>query len=345
MKSVSRLLVSALTLTAVALLTACATGEESAGDKAYDMAKRVSGDQRKTQLKTAYMNYRKAVMAKPDGVSTKLRNRFLEMALVRAKMMLEEGSYKMDGIPLLMEDIENQLKDDALPENRQNYGAFLAQMGDSAAARTRYIDALAYYDRAIEKANDPTPFKDKRTGVIKNVAGENYELGMMNWEIGQREKNDVEATVKAEYYAKVALYFDSTHAKALKLLSDCYKANINTYSAYLMVMDGEYSDTIVFRKINKYDILLAPEATKGSTHKIRMHSNTYNPLRMRSEHFMLVDTNGKRYPANAGSKMDPDILDQEREGIYLVTFPNTGKATIKKVIYENGPHYTEKNFF
>ncbi|MCL2218758.1 MAG: hypothetical protein FWC23_02440 [Chitinispirillia bacterium] len=344
MKLVPRLLVTALTLTAVALLTACATGEEAAGDKAYDMSKKATGDARRTQLKTAYMNYRKAVMADTTKVSTKLRNRFLEMALVRAKMMLEEGSYTMDGIPLLMEDIENQLKPDAQPELRQQYSAFLVQMGDSAAARTRFIDALAYYDRAIDRAADAAPFREKRTGVIKSVADENYELGMMNWEMGNKDK-DESMLVKAEYYARVALYFDSTHAKALKLLGDCHKANINTYSAYVTVMHGEYSDTLVFRRINKYDILLSVYASRGNTYQIRMHSNTYNPLRMKSEHFMLVDTDGKRYPANAGAKMDPDILDQEREALYTVVFPSTGRATIKKLIYENGPHYSEKNFF
>jgi len=345
MKSALRLLLTAITVATLALLAgACVSGDEAAGDKAYEMSKKATGDARRTQLKTAYIHYRKAVMADTNKVSTKLRNRFLEMALVRAKMMLDEGSYTMDGIPLLMDDINGQLKDDANHELRQQYAAFLVQMGDSASARNRFIDALAYYDKAIEKAADASPFKAKRAGVIKSVADENYEMGMMEWEMGTKDK-DESRLIKAEYYAKVALYFDSTHAKALKLLSDCYKANVNTYSAFVTVMDGEYSDTLVFRRVNKYDILLAIFATKGNTYQIRMHSNTYNPLRMRSEHFILVDTDGKEYPAASGAKMDPDILDQEREALYTVNFPATGRAALKKLIYRNGPHYSEKNFF
>jgi hypothetical protein len=162
--------------------------------------------------------------------------------------------------------------------------------------------------------------------------------------MGNNDK-DESLLIKAEYYAKVALYIDSTHQKALKLLSDTYKANINTYSAYLTVMDGEYSDTVVFKRVNKYDILLSIYASRGNMYQVRMYSNTYNPLRMKSEHFMLVDTNGNKYPAASGAKMDPDILDQERESTFTVVFPNTGRATIKKLIYENGPHYSEKNFF
>jgi tetratricopeptide (TPR) repeat protein len=339
-------LVTAVAVVTIAFLVgACASGDEAAGHRAYEASKKATGDARRTQLKTAYIHYDRAVRANPNAISTKLRNRFLEMALVRAKMMLDEGSYTMDGIPLLMDCIDNHLADDVQHDLRQQYAAFLVQMGDSAQARNRFIDALAYYDKAIEKAADASPFKAKRAGVIKNVADENFEMGMMEWEAGQREK-DESRLVKAEYYAKVALYFDSTHQRALKLLSDCYKANINTYSAYVTVMDGEYSDTLVFRRINKYDILLAIFATRGNTYQIRMHSNTFNPLRMRSEHFMLVDTNGRRYPANSGAKMDPDILDQEREALYTVVFPAIPRGvTIKKLIYENGPHYTEKNFF
>jgi len=328
------------------LLISCASSEESAGDKAYDMANKTQGDTRRTQLKTAYMNYRKAVMANPDKVSTKLRNRFLEMCLDRIKMVLEEGSATMDAIPLLMDDIEGQLKDDAQPELRQRYAAFLVQMGDSSKVKDRYIDALKYYDRAIEKAADAAPFREKRASVIKGVADENYEKGMDELGMFKKDKEDVAAAIRAEYFAKVALYFDSTHAKALELLSECYKANVQTYSAFTTVVD-DYTDTLMYRKINKYDLLLAIPAmqTKGGiTLVIHMHHNTYNPLRMRSEHFALVDVDGKKYPAAEGQKMEVDVLDKDREAKYTLRFPAPA-GKIKKLVYENGPHYTEKNFF
>jgi tetratricopeptide (TPR) repeat protein len=341
MKYILRLLTGAAVL---ALIISCASGVESAGDKAYDMANRTSGDTRRTQLKTAYMNYRKAVMADTNKVSTKLRNRFLEMCIVRAKMVLDEGSAAMGAIPLLMDDIEGQLKPDAQPELRQQYAAFLVQLGDTSAGKDRYIDALKYYDRAIEKAADAGPFREKRNSIIRKVAEENYQTGMMEFEMGQKDKDESQL-IRAEYFAKVALYFDSTYAPALKLLSDVYKANVNTYSAFLTVVD-DYTDTLMFRRINKYDILLAIYSMqgKGGVMEVRMHSNTYNPLRMRSEHFALVDVNGKKYPAASGDKMDPDILDQEREALYKLRFP-TPAAAVKKLVYENGPHYSEKNFF
>ncbi len=344
MKCMLRLLVG---VGAAALLFSCATGEESAGDKAYDMAKKTSGDVRRTQLKTAYINYRKAVMAAPNKVSTKLRNRFLEMCITRANMVLNEGSATMDAIPLLMEDIEGQLKDDASADLRQQYAAFLVQLGDSSADKQRFIDALKYYDRAIEKAADATPFKDKRTSVIKGVSQNNYEIGKMKYDEGIKDKETGESSlIEAEYYAKVALYFDSTNADAQKLLSDCYKANLHSLSAFLSVIT-DYTDTVMFRKINKYDILLSVTAIKGGTVLFRMHNNSFNPLRMRSENFSLIDKNGVKYQALPGTKVEPSLLDQERmieDG--KLNFP-TPKAEIKKFVYENpdGPHYSEKNFY
>jgi len=344
MKCMLRLLVG---VGAAALLFSCATGEEAAGDKAYETAKKASGDVRRTQLKTAYINYRKAVTANPNKVSTKLRNRFLEMCITRAKMVLDEGSATMDAIPLLMEDIEGQLKDDASPDLRQQYAAFLVQLGDSSKANLKFVNALKYYDRAIEKAADPTPFREKRAGVIKGVVKENYDRGRALYEEGIKDKETGEATlIEAEYYAKVALYFDSTDTDAQKLLSDCYKANIHSLSAFLSVIT-DYTDTVMFRKINKYDILLSVTAIKGGTVIFRMHNNSFNPLRMRSENFALIDKNGVKYQAQAGGKIEPVLLDQERmieEG--RLNFP-TPKAEIKKMIYENpdGPHYSEKNFY
>jgi len=344
MKCMLRLLVG---VGAAALLFSCATGDESAGDKAYDMAKKTTGDVRRTQLKTAYMNYRKAVNADPNKVSTKLRNRFLEMCITRANMVLNEGGVRMDAIPLLMADIEGQLKDDADPALRQNYAAFLVQLGDSSAENKRFIDALKYYDRAVEKAADATPFKDKRAGVIKGVVKENTKKGRELYEDGIKDKETGEATlIEAEYYAKVALYFDSTDTDAQKLLSDCYKANLHSLSAFLSVIT-QYDDTVMFRKINKYDILLSITAIKGGTVLFRMHNNSFNPLRMRSENFYLVDKNGAKYQATPGAKIDPVLLDQERmieEG--KLNFP-VPKAEVKKFVYENpdGPHYSEKNFY
>jgi hypothetical protein len=103
---------------------------------------------------------------------------------------------------------------------------------------------------------------------------------------------------------------------------------------------------VVFRKVNKWDILLAiPTISKGGSWAltVNMYNYSFNPLRMKSENFFLVDKNGKRYQAN-NSKLDPEILDQEHEAKFNLTFPNPG-GEVAKLVYENGPHLSEKCFF
>ena len=345
MKSVLKMLAGVGACALVVL--SCASSEEGAGDKAYDMAKRASGDARRTQLKTAYINYDKAVKKNPDKVSNKLRERYLDMCITRAQMVLDEGSATMDAIPLLQKDIDAYLNNDVPSDLRNRYAAFLVQLGDTSAGKMKYIDALVYYDKAVEKAADPAQFKAKRDGIIRNVAEENYELGMMEFEMGKTDKEEATTKyVRAEYFAKVALYFDSTFQKAQKLLADCYKLNRETYSAYLTVVD-DYTDTLVFRKVNKLDILIAIPDYKvmggSAVAIIHMYNYSFNHLRMKSEDFSLVDTDGKEYKAAAG-KMEPEILEYEKEAKYTLRFP-VPSAPVKKLTYKNGLHYTEKYFF
>ncbi len=341
MRVIGRLLVG---LSVLMMLVSCASNEETAGDRAYTLSKKTQGDQRRTQLKTAYINYSRAMKANPNKISKKLRDRFLEMCLVRAKMVLDEGNAQMDAIPLLMDDVEGALTPEVAPELRQQYAAFLVQLSDTSAAKMKFDDALKYIDRAIEKASDPAPFKAKRAEVVKKVAEENLDMAKFEYEEGKKSK-ETDQLVRAEYYANVALYFDSTNADALKLRSDIRKVNVGTYSAFVSVIET-YEDTIVFKKVNKYDILLAVPAigAKGGASLVHIYNYSFNPLRLRASDFALVDTDGKKYKAISG-KMEPEMLDQERETKLKITFP-TVSGTIQKLVYENsdGPHYSEKNF-
>jgi hypothetical protein len=351
MKSLLTLALTLVTLSLLAVTSCGPGGDEAMGDKAYDMAQRAKGGARREQHKTAYVHYRRAILADPDKASTRLRNRFIDMSLVRAHMILEEGGATMGAIPLLQEDIERFLNDEVDRDLRQRYSAFLVQMGDSSAAKERFIDALTFYDHAISLAADPSPFKTKRATIVGGVANENYEVGRSFLESGRPQRGregDVNDVIRAEYYAKVALHFDSTHERARRLLSEAYQANLANYAAFLTVIE-DYTDTVMFRKINKFDILLAiPDLRRtGNTARaiIHMHSATFNPLRMRSEHFSLVDANGNVHTAARGQRMDPDILAFEREAQYTLNFTIPANARIRKLVYENGPHRTEKYFF
>jgi hypothetical protein len=76
---------------------------------------------------------------------------------------------------------------------------------------------------------------------------------------------------------------------------------------------------------------------------VSIYNYSYNPLRLKSEQFSILDENGKEYTARP-SRIDPEILDQEHEANKLkLSFPAPSGA-ISKLMYKNAEHYTEKCF-
>jgi hypothetical protein len=318
---------------------------EQRGNASYKRAQKLEGFQKRQELKMAYTMYQRAIAAHPDKIGLQLKSRFIEMSLVRAKMVLDEGNASSDAIPLFREDIERYLTGDVPANLKQEYALFLVQMADSFALKEHYQQSLLYTDRAISYASDPAPLKKRKQELIGKVAKENLDVAQAEYENGKQNKEDAEASIRAEYYTLVALLFDSTNSDAAKLLSTLRKDNVGTYSAFLRVIQN-IPDSNIFRKVNKYDILLAvPSVSKGGSVNldVNMYNYSFNPLRMKSENFFIVDKAGKRYQAKP-AKFDPEILDQEHEGKYKLSFPRP-EDELAKVIYESGPHYTEKCFF
>ncbi len=335
-------------LSVLAMMISCSTKSsfEKQGDAAYKASQKLQGDQKRRQLKTAYMMYDKAIKANPDKISPTLRSRYVEMTLVRAGMVINEGAAHMEAIPLLLDDVEKHIVSADIPANlKQQYALLLVQLADSNSASEKYDDAIKTIERAAKFASDPTPISAKKQEVIKKVAQENYELADGEYSIAKSNK-DAEAFVKAEFYALTALYFDSTHAEAKKLLSIVRKENLGTYSAYLKVIDP-IPDSTVFRKVNKYDILMAMPTMqrRGGTIAtiIDIYNYSYNPLRLKSGNFSLVDVNGKKYKA-LQARITPELLDQEHEAKLKLSFP-APKADIAKLVYEEDEHLSEKFFF
>ncbi len=326
----------------LAFIVSCSS-YESRGDSAYSRAQKLQGYQKSLQQKTAYVMYQKAVEARPDKIGARLRARFLDMSLVRVKMVLDEGNIQSDAIPLLMSDIERHITPATSPEFKNGYAKFLVQMADSLASKNRLEEALSSIDKAISYVTDPSPLMQRKKDLISGVVNENFDLAESEYANGKANK-DNEALVRAEYYTHVTLLFDPTHAEALKLLSELRKENIGSYSGYLKVIET-IPDTTIFRKVNKYDILLAiPVITRGAsiTMSVNIYNYSYDPLRLKTGNFFIVDSEGKRYQAKEG-KLDPEILEQEHEAKFKLVFPKPS-GEIVKLLYENGPHVTEKFF-
>jgi hypothetical protein len=342
MRSTGRIIIG---LTIAAFIVSCGMGSyESRGNSAYNKARSLKDYEKRMTQKTAYTWYQKALQTHPDKVSSTLRSRFIEMSLVRAKMVLDEGSAQSDPIKFLMADIEKYLTPDVAPNLRQEYALFLIQLSDSFSVRQNFQLALNTIDKAISYASDPSSLLQQKQNLIGKVAKENRELATVEFE-NAKQNNDTSARVRAEYYCNLSLLLEPDNKDAKTLLGVLHKANLATFSQYPHVIENP-PDTVLYRKVNKYDILLAVSGVSGGGTGITfsMRNYSYNPLRLKSENFFIEDENGKRYKA-AEKKIEPEILDQEREASDIrLTFPNPA-GKLAKLIYENGPHYTEKCFY
>jgi hypothetical protein len=332
-----------LCLSAVMLLSySCSyiSSDVSKGNKAYNQAKKAEGINKRLLEKRAYIFFQKHYNATSDKSKLNLdfRRKFIEMSLVRANMVLLEGTYDMDAIKLFIRDIDSCLTKEIPSEVRQEYAKFLLLMADSSIARNKLDEALEWIAKAQSVVDDPSPMEAKRKEVIADFTKQYFELASQSYAEGIDNKNE-ESLVKAEYYIQLAMVYDPKYPGAEDLLSKIRKANVNTYSGYARVIEGKLDP-----RVNKYDIYLA--VVSGTTNMtLSMFNYSYNPLRLKAEDFYLVDVNGEKYRALPSSKIDPEILDTQHETKNLkLVFPKP-KAEIKKVVYENGEHYTEKNFF
>jgi hypothetical protein len=314
---------------------------ESQADTAYNQSKKSSGYEKKMLEKRAYIFYQKALKAQPDKnkISNKFKQRFLEITLNRCNMVLSEGSYDMDAIHLFMEDIDSLLTKDAPAELKQRYTDFLSTMADSSIARYQVDQALTWITKATGIAENPAMLMEKRKNIISTFTKQYFDQASAAF-IEGKENKDPEMAVKAEYYVQLVMVYDSTFPGAAQLLSEIRKANVNTYSGYAKVVEGKLD-----KRVNKFDILLAITKNAKNVMDVCMFNNSYNPQRLKPETFYLIDDHGQKYPALKSSKIDPEILDTQHEtkGLKLV-FPVV-KGQIKKLVYENGEHFTEKCFF
>jgi len=314
--------------------------DETKGEKAYSQAKKADGLAKRTLEKKAYIYYQRVYQSEHDKsrLNLRFRQHFLETTINRAEMVLTEGSLDMDALNLFISDIDTLMTKELGPDLHQQYGTFLVTMADSSISRNKLDDALAWLTKAKGIVPNPAPIQEKEKSLIGDFAKQFFEMSSQAFVEGKDAK-DAEALVKAEYFVKLVLVYDSAYPGAKELLSNLYKSNIGTVSGYAQVIDGKPDP-----RVNKFDIFLAIISGTNNLN-VSMFNNSYNPQRMKADNFYVIDANGQKYVALPSSKIDPEILDTQREtkNIKLV-FPKI-KAPIRKLVYENGEHYTEKYFF
>jgi hypothetical protein len=331
-------------LTVLTIFMSCSTSYESKGDISFNASKKSTGDNQRRLQKEAYLYYNKALKAHPDKISNRLRNHFLEATTTRAQMMLSEGSAHMDALPLFIEEIDAMLTADVDPSIRSAYVNFLMQLADSAILNEKIYKGLGFIDHALEVATDKAEVQKKKNEIVDNLAKQNLDIAQSEFVAGTEDKN-TEALLRAEYRVKLAMFYQKDLPGAAELLSKLRQANLATYSAYQAVITDR-PDTLIFRKIDEFDILLAIPTQKGATYIVDMYNYSWNPLRLRPSNFAIVNEAGDRFPAAAGTKIDKEILEQQHEIKITMSFPGL-KGKPQKLIYESDDkeHYTEKYFY
>jgi len=318
-----------------------AASYESQADKAYNQSKSVQGYEKKMLEKRAYIFYQKVLHEQLDRqkLSLTFRQRFLETTLNRAHMVLDEGQYNSDPIRLFMGDIDSILTKDSPLELRQRYADFLSTLADSCLIHTQINEALDWITKATTVVDNPSGLMEKKKRIIGDFCKQNFDMANASFEESKANK-DPEMAVKAEYYVQLAMVFDPNFPGAAQLLSELRKVNVNVLSGYAKMVEGKLD-----KRVNKFDILLAISKNAKTSMTVTMFNNSYNPQRLKPENFYLVDEKGQKYVASGASKIDPEILDTQHEtkNLHLV-FPGAS-GNIKKLVYENGEHYTEKILF
>jgi hypothetical protein len=245
--------------------------------------------------------------AQPDRnkLSLRFKQRFLEITLNRANMVLNEGSYDMDAIHLFMEDLDSLLNKDSPSDLKQRYTDFLCLMADSSLVRYQVDQALNWINKAMAVTDNPSVLQEKKKKIVSDFTKQYFDQASAAF-IEGKDNKDPDMAVKAEYYVGLVMVYDPAFPGAEALLSEIRKANVNTYSGYAKVVEGKLD-----KRVNKFDILLAvPKNAKGAM-DVCMFNNSYNPLRLKPEMFFAVDDKGQKYVAQKSSKFDVEILDTQ----------------------------------
>ncbi len=335
--------VGVLNLIVLMFLMSCSSAGsyESQADRAYNQSKKAQGYDKKMLEKRAYIFYQKALKAQPNRnkLSNRFKQRFLEITLNRANMVLGEGSYDMDAIHLFMEDLDSLLNKDSPSDLKQRYTDFLCLMADSSLVRYQVDQALNWITKAMSISDNPSQLQEKKKKIISDFTRQYFDQASAAF-IEGKDNKDADMAVKAEYYVGLVMVYDSTFPGATQLLSEIRKANVNVYSGYAKVVEGKLD-----KRVNKFDILLAITKNNKGSMDVCMFNNSYNPLRLNPENFYLVDDQGQKYVAQKSSKFDVEILDTQHETKKIKLVFSGIKGQVKKLVYQNEEHLSEKYFY
>ena len=194
--------------------------------------------------------------------------------------------------------------------------------------------AMMEYDKALAVAQSTKPAVQAK----RDHAAEEYAAEQVATALNFQSSKETLDQIRAQFYAKVALKYNPSSAKAQQILTETRVQLVSSYTAYISAIEN-YTDKDLFKEINNQKVFISVPSVvkKGSGSlvlSISMFNEAPNALKLKRDYFTLTFENGKSSIATAlKAKGKGKIVDQSREGEMSLVFAKRGKV-ITSLSYE-----------
>lgn len=332
-----------LLLTGLLLLfVSCAPSLEDKGDKYMKQAEKTDNIGTKYNLqKNAYTMYLAAIKEQGDKASESLKSKYVGSIVIRMRNVGGEhtkGYEALEVIKLREEAKKFALSSKLQPKYADMYADYLMDYAKHLKENnniTKCFEILGFASQvATDKKEPEAKMAEVKAEYIKAKTQEAKDL------LVEGVKNeDEEAILRADYFARVALYHDKENSGAKEVVKQTTKELIGTYTAYDKVFTPEEDglDTTIYNKINKQRVFMGFSKFEKKRSTLTLEGTivnfSYNPVRLRKELFTLVLENGTELKPTSAS-FNKKLLDVKKDAEIDFKFTKVTSAP-KMLKYKN----------
>ncbi len=314
-----RNLYKGLCLFLILWLVSCAVSKEKKADRYLKQG----------HVNRAYQLYLEALQRNSESIP--LREKFLKTTFTKINETIAENDYKR--IDLYLKDIDQYIA--GTPQfYKDELISVLITLADSLFNNGSDLEAFQYLQQA--RMTDSTNAKilsqwstrcDQYGLTMLNMAKEYIQIG--------KSQDDAESYVRAEYYALCAKKYIPENNNVNQVLQILRKVNLSSYSVYNKLLDKTEED------VDIYDIYMSISDKSVQNNllylKVHFYNDSYNPVNIGYDHFQIVTTNGKKYPAMQSSNFPKKLLDNETEitGTLAFNLPPAERQKLMKLVFED----------
>lgn len=320
------------------ILASCAPSLEDQGDKYTEQAGKTQDIARRYNLeKSAYKAYFTAIKQQGDKASQELKSKYVGSIVTRMRNVGSEHESGFEAIEV--KELRKEARKFAtasplLPQYADQYAAYLLDYAKHLKEGEKITKCFEILELASKVATDKSKAEAQMAEVkVEYVKAKVAEAKSL---LDEGIKNeDEESLLKADFFARVALYHDTTNADAKAVVSKTTKELVGTYTAYDKVFDPveEGMDTTIYYSINDQRVFMGFSKVEKKRSTLLLEGTivnfSYNAVRLRKELFTLVLTDGTELkPVSA--EFNKKILDTKRDAEIDLKF--TKVTTAPKLI-------------